>query len=161
MKTAGLLNLAIAVLWLFLADRPSLERFVLGWLTGFALIAVFSRLLGAQRYVRLIFALVRLFFVLCKEVTLSSLAVLTLAWSRRAARPKCAFFTYDARCLSATETMLLAHFITLTPGTVTVDFLGDDFHTLRIHILDSQDVEQSKKSISDTLEKAILGVTRI
>jgi multicomponent Na+:H+ antiporter subunit E len=161
MKAAALLNLLIAVLWLFLADVPSLERFILGWLTGFALIAVFADLLKARRYVRLVWGLVNLFFVLVREVTMSSLSVLLLAWSDRASRPKSAFFTYDAKHLSTTETMLLAHFITLTPGTVTVDFLGEDLHTLRIHILDSEDVERSKKSIGETLERAILQVTRV
>ncbi len=161
MKTAALLNLLIALLWLFLAEKPSLERFLLGWIVGYALILIFADLLRARRYVRFIRRLLKLIFVLAKEVTLASIAVLLLAWSARASKPRSSFFTYDTKHLSRIETMLLAHFITLTPGTVSVDFLGQNLDTLRIHILDSEDVEESKKNLREILESAIVGVTRV
>lgn len=161
MGVPGFLNLAIAVLWLFLGDRPSLERFLAGWLTGFLLIFVFQSLLTAERYVRRVLALGRLFWVLVREVVISSLAVLSLAWSRRASKPQSTFFTYDTQHLTRAEALLLGHFITLTPGTVTIDFIGENYDVLRIHVLDSVDVEASKSSIRDALENAITGVTRI
>lgn len=160
MSMAGFLNLAIATLWLFLGDQASIERFIAGWLVGFVLIAVFQKLLRAERYVRRVLALAGLFWVLTREVVISSLSVLLLAWSGRASRPESAFFIYDTEHLTPMETLILAHCITLTPGTVTIDFIGDNYDQLRVHVLDSTDIEKSKASIRNTLEKAITGVTR-
>ncbi|HEV7254887.1 MAG TPA: Na+/H+ antiporter subunit E [Mesorhizobium sp.] len=51
---------------------------------------------------------------------------------------------------------LLANMITLTPGTLTVDVLGEADKRLLIHALDAPDVEAAKAEIRDGFERMIL-----
>ena len=57
------------------------------------------------------------------------------------------------------EILLLSHAISLTPGTATVD-VEDNFRTLRLHTIDSRDLEATRRGIRDNLERRILAFTR-
>lgn len=61
--------------------------------------------------------------------------------------------------LSNNELVLLAHLITITPGTMTVDLKGEN--QLQVHILDDtpEEVENLKK-IAERIENCLLSVFR-
>jgi multicomponent Na+:H+ antiporter subunit E len=56
--------------------------------------------------------------------------------------------------------LLLANCITLTPGTLTIDVVGD---TLQIHWIDARDamdIEHATRQIAERFEKQLMGVVR-
>ena len=57
------------------------------------------------------------------------------------------------------EITLLSSLITLTPGTIVLN-VSDDQHTLYIHAIDVDDVDEAIDSIKNSFEKAIKEVSR-
>ncbi|MEC7838596.1 MAG: Na+/H+ antiporter subunit E [Chlamydiota bacterium] len=100
----------------------------------------------------------QLLYIFLKEFILSnfSVAYTILFVSSSTLKPK--LIAYDAKKLTLNERMILAQMITLTPGTITAKINEDG--TLMIHVLDGKNSEEKLKGIQDTLEKALLGVTR-
>lgn len=74
-------------------------------------------------------------------------------------RPAVIALPLDAR--TDLEITLLANFITLTPGTLSID-VSDDRKTLYIHevYVKAGDIEKRKNQIKDGFEKRILKLTR-
>ncbi len=153
------LNLLIAVVWFLLSAEPSVAAFALGSLIGFALLAVFHRVLDSGDYVRRVFALGRFALVFTWEFLLANANVVrtVLFRSRESLHPN--FLTYDVAGLEPIEVLLLSYCITLTPGTTTVK-LTDDFQTLVLHTLDVDDAEAIRARLDRVLKHGILSFTR-
>jgi multisubunit Na+/H+ antiporter MnhE subunit len=156
---ALLLNLALALLWLLLRPVPTHTHVAIGFLLGFALIAAFRRLLGAEDYVRrsvglfrFVFRFLSAFFRAC-----ASIFFLILFRPRRAMRP--GFLNYDVTGLTRTEVLILAQSISLTPGTTTVE-ISEDFTTLELHAMDAADPDAVRRDIDTNLRAPLLEVTR-
>lgn len=156
---ALLLNLALALLWLLLGPASTFTHFVLGFVLGFALIAVFRRLLGAGDYVRRSLGLVRFAVRFAAVFLRASAAIffLILFRPRRAMRP--GFLEYDVDGLTRAEVLILAQSISLTPGTTTVE-ISDDFSTLVLHAIDAADAAVVRRDIDRHLREPLLEVTR-
>lgn len=155
---ALLTNLAIALLWMFLRG-PSLASFAVGFAVGFALLALFRTVLGGEAYVRRTLGFLRFLVVFGREFLLANLNVARAALFRRRESIHPAFILYDVAGLTRYEILLLSYCITLTPGTTTVE-LADDFRTLILHALDSDDPDQVRRHIDSTLKAAVLRFTR-
>ncbi len=154
-----LLNIAIASIWFFLGDRPDGSRLVVGFLLGFGLLRVFRGALPEDGYVRRVTAFLVFFLVFSRELILSNLQLAWIVLTRRARTLSPRIFTYPVEGLKPFEILLLSHAITLTPGTATVD-VEDDFRTLRLHTIDSQDLDATRRAIRENLERRILAFTR-
>ncbi|AUX29051.1 MULTISPECIES: Na+/H+ antiporter subunit E [Sorangium] len=131
------LNLLLAIVWVLLHAEFSLRRLVVGFLAGFAAIALTERALGRRHYSRAAAGVLALSWSFLWELVLSSL---TLARDILRPRPVFhpAFVRLDVRDLSPVQTILLACLITLTPGTLTVD-VGLEEQALYIHSLYARD----------------------
>jgi multisubunit Na+/H+ antiporter MnhE subunit len=154
-----LLNLLIAIMWLLLSAEPSVTTFTLGGLMGFALLAVFHRVLGSGDYVRRVLALGRFALVFTREFLLANARVVwtVLFRSRESLNPN--FITYDVAGLKPIEILILSHCITLTPGTTAVK-VTDDFQTLVVHVLHADDADAIRAQIDRVLKRGILSFTR-
>lgn len=154
-----LLNVGLAVLWLLLSERPSVATFLVGFVLGMLLLALFERVLPKELYLRRVAGLIRFVLVFAREFVLSNVDLLrvVLFRSREDLHPN--LITVDVSDLRPAEILLLSFCISLTPGTVTVQ-VGADFRVLTIHALDGPDPDQVRRQINSTFRNAILGFSR-
>ncbi|MDN4492866.1 Na+/H+ antiporter subunit E [Ureibacillus aquaedulcis] len=153
-----LLNLFLAFLWMFLSSNYSVSRFIIGYLLGLVVIIALRRFFRSRLYIDRVWALIKLTILFIKELILANVSVLILV-----IKPKLvlqpAFFKYDTELTEEWEITLLSSLITLTPGTVVVH-VSDDSKSLFIHVIDSNDIDDTIDSIKNSFEKAILEVSR-
>ncbi len=153
-----LLNLFLAFLWMFLSSNYSLSRFIIGYLLGLLVIVALRKFFKSRLYTDRVWAVIKLAILFIKELILANVSVLVLVL-----KPKLdlqpAFFKYDTNLTEDWEITLLSSLITLTPGTVVVH-VSDDSKSLYIHVIDSNDIDETIDSIKNSFEKAILEVSR-
>lgn len=91
------------------------------------------------------FALLRFVLIFLAELVKASLEVAALVlWSRRGVAE--AIVAVPMRNHSERLTILLANCVTLTPGTLTVDCIGEPA-VLYIHVLNLKDVDDVRRSV--------------
>lgn len=153
-----ILNIVIAGSWVLLTDSWSIGSFIAGYFIGVLLLIIFRNLFPSPLYIRKIWAICKLLLLFNKELILSTFAVV-----REVVRPrlqlKPGIFAYETELKTDLEITLLGCFITLTPGTLTIE-VSPDQRTLYIHAMDLGDVEQTIQSIRHSFERAIMEVTR-
>ncbi|MGM1021361.1 MAG: Na+/H+ antiporter subunit E [Bacillota bacterium] len=153
-----ILNLLIAVLWMFLHDDWSGSRFIIGFMLGMLILFLLGRFWFGTFYLKRVWAILKLLVLFMRELVVSSFTVI-----REILRPKLTIrpgiFAYTTELRSDWEVTLLSCLICLTPGTLTLEVSGDG-QTLYIHAMDIEDASLLSEQIRETFEKAILEVTR-
>ncbi len=143
---------------MFLTSNYTPSGFVIGYLLGLLSLLALRRFFSTRLYLGLVWAVIKLIILFIKELILANISVLVLVL-----RPKLemhpAFFRYDTKLQTDWEITLLSALITLTPGTLVVH-VSDDSKSLYIHVIDSNDIDETIDSIKNTFEKAILEVSR-
>lgn len=153
-----LLNIVVAVVWVFLNNTWTAISFVIGYLIGFVLLFLLRRFLPGGFYGRRLVAVLVLAGIFIRELFLSNLSVIKLVMKPKLTiRPGIVALPIKLR--SPWEVTVLANLITLTPGTLTVD-VSTDNTTLYIHALDIEEAEEVINSIKKTFEKRIMEVTK-
>lgn len=153
-----IINLLIAVTWMFLNNEWTGVSFTLGYILGLVLLFVLRRFLNARFYLINIYAIVRLFLIFLRELILSNIVVIKQILSPKLdIRP--GIFALPTELKSDWEITTLACLITLTPGTLVID-ISDDNKTLYIHAMDIPDAEETIAQIKNTFEKAIMEVSK-
>lgn len=153
-----LINLFIALLWMFLQDEWSILSFIGGYLVGLFIVFSMRRFFRESFYLKKVFSAFKLLLVFLSESVASSIYVI-----RQVIRPKVnvtpGIFKIETELSSDLEVTLLALLLTLTPGSVVMEVTPDK-KTFYVHALNlpaSIDaVEQSKVKF----EKVIKEVTR-
>ena len=155
-----ILNISIAILWVFFQDEDEfyLTTFTSGYLVGIGIIYLMHRFFGERFYLSRLFAVIKLILIFNLELVKSSYQVLKQILSPTI-KIKPGIFKYDTKLRGEWEVPLLAMLLTLTPGSVVVEVTpeGDAFY---IHAVD---VYESKGTLLRSLanfEKAIMEVTR-
>lgn len=153
-----LLNVFIALTWMFLAVSFKPTTFIVGYLLGLLMLFMLRKSFKSRFYMDRVLAVIKLGFLFLKELILSNFSVLKLIVKpEMPIRP--AIFALETVLTEDWEITLLSSLITLTPGTVVID-VSDDNKTLYIHSIDFTDIDEAVNSIRDTFEKAILEVSR-
>ncbi|PZX04773.1 multisubunit sodium/proton antiporter MrpE subunit [Psychrobacillus insolitus] len=153
-----LVNLIIAVTWMFLSISFKPTTFIVGYLLGLFMLFFLRKSFSTRFYMEKVWAIIKLVLLFLKELTLSNISVLKLIIKpEMPIRP--AIFAMPTVLEKDWEITLLSSLITLTPGTIVID-ISDDNKTLYIHSIDFEDIDDAVKSIQDTFEKAILEVSR-
>ncbi|GGA42209.1 Na+/H+ antiporter subunit E [Psychrobacillus lasiicapitis] len=153
-----LLNVIIAVTWMFLSVSFKPTTFIVGYLLGLFMLFLLRKSFSSRFYLDQVWAVIKLIILFFKELTLSNISVLLLIIKpKMQIRP--AIFAMPTVLEKDWEITLLSSLITLTPGTMVIA-ISDDNKTLYIHTLDLDDVDEAIDSIRDTFEKAILEVSR-
>jgi multicomponent Na+:H+ antiporter subunit E len=153
-----IINIIIAIMWMFLSESYTFPSFIVGFIWGFLLVLLFNRFFPTRFYGRRVVKIIKLIFIFIRELLLSNLSILKLVYTPRP-EIEPGIFALPLEVKSNWEITLLAHLITLTPGTLTVA-VSNDNQTLYIHAMDIDEVDQSIKDIKESFEKAILEVTR-
>ncbi|GEK32960.1 Na+/H+ antiporter subunit E [Kurthia sibirica] len=155
-----LLNIVIAVLWMFLKDEDTvnIQTFFTGYLIGLIVMYLMHRFFGQPFYLRKIWSIIKLITLFLKELIVSSAVVLKQIMS-----PKLnitpGIFTYETKLTSNLEITALALLLTLTPGSVVMELSPEG----RVFYIHAMDIEQSKMDViasMERFERAIKEVTR-
>jgi multicomponent Na+:H+ antiporter subunit E len=154
-----ILNLVMALLWLFLGGGGSVVSFGVGYVLGFGLLWVFQSVLPDTGYIRRSLALVRFLVAFVREFLISNwiMARAVLFGRKQDLYPN--LLTYDVSGLTPFEVLVLSHCITLTPGTTTVG-VSEDWSRLTLHAFDARDPAQVRASIDRSLRAPLLAFTR-
>ncbi|MEK3954400.1 MULTISPECIES: Na+/H+ antiporter subunit E [Psychrobacillus] len=153
-----LLNVLIALTWMFLSVSFKPTTFIVGYILGLLMLFMLRKSFSSRFYMDRLWAVVKLSSLFLKELVMSNFSVLKLIIQpTMPIRP--AIFAMPTVLEQDWEITLLSSLITLTPGTVVID-ISDDNKTLYIHSLDFEDIDEAIDSIRNTFEKAILEVSR-
>lgn len=154
-----LLNLVLALVWMFLQPRPGVGPFLTGYALGFALLWLFRPVLPDAAYVRRTAAFARFVVIFLREFLAANLQLLRIVLFTPRVRLRPGFVAYDVSGLRPHEILVLSHCITLTPGSTSVD-LSEDGRTLVVHALEVGDPAAVRRGIDAGLRAPLLAFTR-
>lgn len=151
------LNIVIAIMWAVLWNSYTGVDFLLGYIVGIFILFVLRRFLHFDFYMRRVFAAFKLIALFIKELIMSNIDVVKVLLS-----PKFdiepGIIEVPTQLKSDWELTLLASLISLTPGTLSMDF-SEDKKSIFVHSIHVPDKEEMIREIHDTFEKAIMEVT--
>src|SRR5699024_5890818 len=152
-----IINLLIAVLWMFLQSSFTMGSFIFGYLIGIFLLFILRYFYAFDFYMRRVWAFVKLCILFAVELTKANLDMVGVVLKKEMNHKPCVV-AVRTKLETDIEISLLAALISLTPGTITMDF-SDDNKTLYIHAIDVDDLDEFRDDIHNSFEKAILEVT--
>lgn len=153
-----IINLIIAIMWMFLSESYTLASFIAGYIWGILLVLLLNRFIPGRFYGIRVVKIVKLLLLFVKELFLSNLGILKLVYTPKP-EIEPGIFALPLEVKSNWEITILAHLISLTPGTLSVA-VSDENDILYIHAMDIDEVDKSVKEIKESFERAILEVTR-
>ncbi|OLO38842.1 Na+/H+ antiporter subunit E [Alkalihalophilus pseudofirmus] len=152
-----LLNVVLAFIWAFLQNSYTFVDFFIGYLVGLLILFVLRRFLKFDFYFRRVVAVIKLILLFSKELILANWDVIKIVLSPNMdIQP--GIIAVPTKLKTEWELTLLASLISLTPGTLSMDF-SDDNKILYIHSIHVPDKDEMIKQIHNTFEKAIMEVT--
>ncbi|MED1602559.1 Na+/H+ antiporter subunit E [Alkalihalophilus marmarensis] len=153
-----LLNLVIAIIWVNFQNSYTAVDFLIGYVVGIFTLFVLRRFLKFDFYMRRVWAIIKLIILFIKELILANLDVIKIVLSPKM-NIQPGIIAVPTKLKSDWELSLLATLITLTPGTLSMDF-SDDNKYIYVHSINVPNKEQMIRDIHDTFERAILEVTK-
>jgi len=157
--SAPLINLVIALLWLWLNNAHTMGTFSAGYLLGFGLLYWFRPLLPGSNYVRRCLALGRFGWRFIVALARAGVEVGRAILSPDLSGLRPGFIEYEVQGLSPFEIVLLSHCLTLTPGSTAVEILPGR-PALLLHFLDLQDPARVRAELDRAWRDPILAITR-
>lgn len=151
------LNTVIAIMWAVLWNSYTGVDFLLGYLVGIFILFVLRRFLHFDFYMRRVFAAFKLIALFIKELIMSNIDVVKVLLSPKF-EIEPGIIEVPTQLKSDWELTLLASLISLTPGTLSMDF-SEDKKSIFVHSIHVPDKEQMIREIHETFEKAIMEVT--
>ncbi|TXL68046.1 Na+/H+ antiporter subunit E [Cerasibacillus terrae] len=152
------INLIIAVMWMFLSETYTLTSFISGYILGIVLLLLLNRYIPGRFYLDRLLKVIQLILLFIKELIKSNIDIVKLVYTPKP-EIEPGIFAYQTELETDWELTLLANLITLTPGTLSVA-ISNDNSIIYIHAMDIDDIDESIQSIKMTFEKAIMEVTR-
>lgn len=153
-----LVNLLIAVIWMFLQDSYMMNTFVFGFMIGVLILYLLRRFFDFDFYFIRVIAFVKLMWLFLKELVKANIDVVKVVLQPKL-KNKPGIIAVDTSLETDIERATLAALITLTPGTVSMDFSADS-RTIYVHTIDVDDRDEMVAEIKGTFEKAIMEVTK-
>ncbi|PYZ94211.1 Na+/H+ antiporter subunit E [Salipaludibacillus keqinensis] len=152
-----LLNIGLAFIWMLLRNEYTMIEFALGYIVGLALLYVLRRFLHFDFYFRRVIAVFKLLILFLYKLILSNVDMIKIVLSPKMdIQP--GIIAVPTKLRTDWEVTLLANLISLTPGTLTMNF-SENGRTLYVHSIHVPDKEEAIKEIHDSFEKAIMEVT--
>ncbi|MEB7451327.1 Na+/H+ antiporter subunit E [Staphylococcus chromogenes] len=148
-----LINIILAVFWLFLSGSYTMNSFVLGFLFALLLVFLMRQILPGRFYLITLYKIVKLALIFIVELVKANFDVFKVIMQPHS-KNESAFFVYETDLEHKWQVALLSNLITLTPGTVVLG-VNDDMKRLYIHCLDFSTKEEEVASIKNSLEKAV------
>jgi len=153
-----LINLLLAVLWMFMGSEFSVASFATGYIMGLAAVFLLRRFLPGSFYIKRVWRIVRLFFIFIIEMVKANIDVVKIVLNPKIdVHP--GFYAYPCDLEEDWEVVLLSSLITLTPGTVVVA-ISDDHSTIYIHGVDLRSADEEIENIKSAFENEIKEVAK-
>ncbi|ALX48153.1 Na+/H+ antiporter subunit E [Lentibacillus amyloliquefaciens] len=152
------INLIVAVMWMFLSESYTFPSFITGYLIGILLLLLLNRFIPDTFYLKRVYKILVLINLFIKELITSNIDIVKLVYKRKPEFEP-GIFALPTELTSNWEITLLANLISLTPGTLSVAVSHDNTH-LYIHAMHIDDINESINDIKNTFEHAIMEVTR-
>src|SRR5690625_628345 len=153
-----LINVLIAVIWMFMQSSYVIGSFIFGYMIGVFVLFILRLFLVFDFYLRRVWAIIKLIMLFIVELTKANIDVMKVVL-RPKANHKSGIVAVQTKLDSNVEITLLAALISLTPGTVSMDF-SDDSKTIYIHALDVPNKDEFIADIHNSFERAIMEVTK-
>lgn len=152
-----LLNTGLAFIWAGLTGSFDLVNLLLGFGLGYLVLWLVQRVIGPTTYFSKAPKLLGFTLFFLWELLVSNLRVMVDALTpRHNMRPRVLAIPLDA-CTNS-EITLLANFISLTPGTLSLD-VASNHCVLYVHAMYAADAEQARRDIKN-LERRLLALMR-
>ncbi len=152
-----ILNMILALTWMFLTTSATGSSFIIGYLLGAIILYLFRRFFDTPFYLRKVVAVSKLLLIFIKELFIANFDVF-----KTILRPKLeltpGIFTYETSLKKDWQITLLANLITLTPGTLVMD-ISPDNKTLYIHALNVGEISEMTDGIRNSFERVIKEVS--
>ncbi|NJK33321.1 MAG: Na+/H+ antiporter subunit E [Deltaproteobacteria bacterium] len=154
-----ILNILLAFLWSVMIGEFTPANIAFGFLLGYvALRLAWNRGGQPNRYFRKFFQLAGLFAFFIKELVVANVRVAVQTLSPLdSLRPGILAIPIDP--MTDTEITILSSFITLTPGTLTMDVAADR-STLFIHFMHIADAEAQRREIREGFARRVMEAMR-
>ncbi|WP_100372206.1 Na+/H+ antiporter subunit E [Bacillus sp. FJAT-45037] len=153
-----LLNLVIAIIWVNFQNSYTGVDFFIGYVVGILILFVLRRFLRFDFYMRRVWAVIKLIGLFLKELVLSNIDMIRIVLSPKM-NIQPGIVAVPTKLETKWELSLLACLVSLTPGTLSMDF-SDDNKYIYIHAIDVPNKEEMIREIHNTFERAILEVTK-
>jgi multicomponent Na+:H+ antiporter subunit E len=153
-----LLNLFLALTWVFVTGEFTPINLAFGFLLGYLILWFTQRAIGASGYFGKVARIARFAAFYLRELVSANLRVAyDVVTPTHHMRPGIVAIPLDAK--TDTEITLLANFITMTPGTLSLD-VSDDRKVLYLHAMYLGDMEEFRREIKEGLERRLLEALR-
>lgn len=153
-----LVNIIIAVTWMFFQNSFMATNFLFGYIIGVIILFILRRFLVFNFYMNRVWAIIKLIMLFIIELIKANVDMIKIVLSPKLDNQP-GIVAVETRLESNVEITLLAALISLTPGTVSMDFSGDG-KTIYIHSIDVPDKEEMIEQIQNSFERAIMEVTK-
>ena len=154
-----LINVLLAIAWVFITGGFSVLNGAFGFLLGLGSLALIREQIGTTGYVRRVRRVASLAFLFVYELLMSAIRVFKLVLTPDLSTLQPGFIAYPLTVDRDFEISLLANLITLTPGTLSVD-VSDNRRTLYIHAIHVPDPDALRADIATGFERKILEAFR-
>ncbi len=155
---AAAMHLLVTLVWTFLYGQTTMAGFFIGAIASFLLLWALEGVLHCQDYVRRVRAFVAFVFHFVCSMVRSNFEMGILSLSPGIGKQRGSFTRYDVNGLSPMETVLLAQFINLTPGTTVADRTPDGYFIL--HSFPRMEEDRLREKIDRDLKCRLLAITR-
>ncbi len=153
------INLLLALLWASVIGPFSPANLAVGFVVGYGVLRIAGGRGDAPRYVRQVLATLRLAGFTVVELVVANIRVARYTLSSLGSlQPAVLEVPLEADVTDA-EVTLLSILVTLTPGTLTLDVIGDN-QAMLIHFMHVDDATEAVDEIKRGFERRILEVTR-
>jgi multicomponent K+:H+ antiporter subunit E len=150
-------SVALAVLWLVLNLSISPGNLLLAVVLGFLAPLLMAPLRPLPVSIRRPGVIIRLFFLVGRDVLVSNLAVGWAIWNARRHPPRSAFVKVPLDLRNANGLAALAMITTVVPGTVWSE-LALDRSVLLMHVFDLEDEAQFIEHFKTTYERPLMEI---
>jgi|SRR5690625_4347453 len=152
-----LINMLMAFIWMLLQNSYGIVDFLFGYIIGILILFTLRRFLIFDFYFKRVWAFIKLTLIFFRELILANIDMVKVILKPKLDN-KPGIVAIPTKLKTDLEVTLLASLITLTPGTLSMDF-SDDSSLIFIHAIDIDSKEDTIRDILDSFEKAILEVT--
>ncbi|HEY3474545.1 MAG TPA: Na+/H+ antiporter subunit E [Anaerolineales bacterium] len=152
------LNIALALAWAALTGNFRPTNLITGFALGYGTLFVVRRALEPSNYFLTVWQVIGFVFFFLSALLLANLRVAyDVLTPRFYMKPRVIALPLDAR--TDAEITALAYFISLTPGTLTLD-VSTDRSTMFIHAMYAPDADALRREIKQGLERRLLRLMR-
>lgn len=150
-------NIILMFFWVILTADFTAINFLIGFIAGWVVLWLIQILYGRTNYFVKQYDIIVLFILFNYQLFASSLQVVwDVLTPEDKSKPGILAIPLDVK--TDTQILILSSFISLTPGTLTLD-ISEDQKTLYVHCMFLTDPQEMIKAIKDGIESRIIRLT--